>query len=418
MLITIRSIKVNIRKMLWHILVSSLFLMSFKSAVAATELIKNGSFENYTITKDKDKWKLVTFDHWLGNGEVWTQDLGKAATDGIHKIELDTDTESNALSQTVSTIAATQYRLSLDAYARKNNTSDFEILVDGVVLATIIPDKKWAEYSVYFMGTGTDQVITLRELVTQNDSRGTIIDNVSLQVSNELIKNGSFEHFSVNQDNDRWKLVTFADWDGAGEAWANTFGKRATQGIYKLELDVVNELDSLSQTVTTENGLEYQLSLDAYARNKKSSDFEVWVDDSKLETITPDKEQWKRYSFTFFGKGTAQKIQFKEVESQNNSLGTLIDNVSLISTGNRANSPPTISGTPLAQINSDESYTFTPSSQDADSDTLRFSIVNKPAWASFDTTTGTLTGTPSASDNRHTQCKRCRYNRRYFNQRT
>lgn len=61
-----------------------------------------------------------------------------------------------------------------------------------------------------------------------------------------------------------------------------------------------------------------------------------------------------------------------------------------------ANKPPTISGTPVAQVNVGAAYTLAPAAQDADGDTLAFSIENRPAWAIFNTSTGQLTGTPSA----------------------
>ncbi len=62
------------------------------------------------------------------------------------------------------------------------------------------------------------------------------------------------------------------------------------------------------------------------------------------------------------------------------------------------NDPPTISGTPATTIGAGSEYTFTPTAQDVDNDTLTFSIQNKPSWASFDTTTGTLSGTPSTAN--------------------
>ena len=63
--------------------------------------------------------------------------------------------------------------------------------------------------------------------------------------------------------------------------------------------------------------------------------------------------------------------------------------------GNRA---PTISGSPTAAVNASMPYTFTPTAADADGDTLAFSIQNKPAWATFSTSTGKLSGTPAAAD--------------------
>lgn len=40
-------------------------------------------------------------------------------------------------------------------------------------------------------------------------------------------------------------------------------------------------------------------------------------------------------------------------------------------------------------------YSFTPNANDADGDALAFSIQNRPAWASFNSSTGKLTGTPT-----------------------
>jgi len=62
------------------------------------------------------------------------------------------------------------------------------------------------------------------------------------------------------------------------------------------------------------------------------------------------------------------------------------------------NDAPTISGTPATTIAASSEYTFTPTAKDVDNDTLSFTIQNKPSWASFDTTTGTLNGTPSTAD--------------------
>lgn len=62
-----------------------------------------------------------------------------------------------------------------------------------------------------------------------------------------------------------------------------------------------------------------------------------------------------------------------------------------------ANSAPTISGQPSATAKVNEPYTFRPAASDADGDKLTFQIANKPAWASFDSATGRLSGTPSSS---------------------
>ena len=60
--------------------------------------------------------------------------------------------------------------------------------------------------------------------------------------------------------------------------------------------------------------------------------------------------------------------------------------------------PPTISGTAATSVVVGQVYTFTPTTTNPSGGTLSFSIVNQPTWASFNTTTGQLTGTPTASD--------------------
>ena len=63
------------------------------------------------------------------------------------------------------------------------------------------------------------------------------------------------------------------------------------------------------------------------------------------------------------------------------------------------NDAPIISGTPAATVDQDSAYSFIPVASDVDADTtLIFSITNKPVWASFNTTTGALTGTPVAAN--------------------
>ncbi len=68
--------------------------------------------------------------------------------------------------------------------------------------------------------------------------------------------------------------------------------------------------------------------------------------------------------------------------------------LSVTSVAAAANRAPIISGTPPATAREGLAYAFRPKASDADGDTLKFSIVNRPAWASFNRVTGALTGTP------------------------
>ena len=59
--------------------------------------------------------------------------------------------------------------------------------------------------------------------------------------------------------------------------------------------------------------------------------------------------------------------------------------------------PPTISGTPPASITAGQTYNFTPVVTAPSGESLSFSIVNMPAWATFNTSTGALAGTPTTA---------------------
>jgi hypothetical protein len=57
-----------------------------------------------------------------------------------------------------------------------------------------------------------------------------------------------------------------------------------------------------------------------------------------------------------------------------------------------------ISGAPAASVTAGQAYTFTPAASDSIGRALQFSILNMPAWATFSTSSGQLSGTPSAAN--------------------
>jgi hypothetical protein len=57
------------------------------------------------------------------------------------------------------------------------------------------------------------------------------------------------------------------------------------------------------------------------------------------------------------------------------------------------NQPPVISGSPATSVTAGAAYSFAPVASDPNGNALNFTIQNKPAWASFSTATGALTGT-------------------------
>ncbi len=62
------------------------------------------------------------------------------------------------------------------------------------------------------------------------------------------------------------------------------------------------------------------------------------------------------------------------------------------------NTAPKISGSIAPTVTADSLYSFKPAASDPDGDALAFQVQNKPTWASFSTTTGQLSGTPTAAN--------------------
>jgi Putative Ig domain len=62
------------------------------------------------------------------------------------------------------------------------------------------------------------------------------------------------------------------------------------------------------------------------------------------------------------------------------------------------NRAPQITGAPATTAQVGAAYAFHPGASDADGDTLSFQISNRPAWASFDPASGSLTGTPASNN--------------------
>jgi hypothetical protein len=58
----------------------------------------------------------------------------------------------------------------------------------------------------------------------------------------------------------------------------------------------------------------------------------------------------------------------------------------------------TISGTPMTGVTVGTQYSFTPTASDSDGGAMTFSIQNAPAWATFNASTGVLSGSPKDTD--------------------
>ncbi len=59
---------------------------------------------------------------------------------------------------------------------------------------------------------------------------------------------------------------------------------------------------------------------------------------------------------------------------------------------------PSISGAPATTVTLGSAYSFTPVTSDSNGKALSFSVQNKPSWASFNSETGQLSGTPTSAN--------------------
>ena len=134
----------------------------------------------------------------------------------------------------------------------------------------------------------------------------------------------------------------------------------------------------------------------AYAFTPSASD----PDGQALTFSIANKPAWATFSTTtgrLSGTPTATATHSSiTISVSDGSLKTSLAafSIAVKATANRA---PVISGTPATSATVGQAYSFTPSASDPDGQALTFSIANKPAWATFSTTTGRLSGTPTAT---------------------
>jgi hypothetical protein len=133
------------------------------------------------------------------------------------------------------------------------------------------------------------------------------------------------------------------------------------------------------------------------------------ADDDFLEYFITNQPSWSSFDAeTGTLSGTPQDANVGDSEDITISVSDGRDTRSIgpftikVNARNRptptVNRPPTITGTPATSVIVDQAYSFTPTARDPENDRLRFSISNRPSWATFSTTTGRLSGTPGEAN--------------------
>jgi len=222
------------------------------SSLFAENLLQNGSFESFDKDLGTKKWSYVHFDNWDGSGEVWANNFGRATVDGSYKIELDAGRRAvDSLSQTITTQEGVKYLFRVDAYARKAGSSDFELLVDGEVIARITPGSTWKKYGATFVGNGGTQTVTIREVEEQNDGLGAVIDNAVVQSDVTDINALAMEDLAKQEILDPWGLDQIADIIGYDRDLQKDFSADTLQKAK----DAALRMNEIIREAIKENGL-------------------------------------------------------------------------------------------------------------------------------------------------------------------
>ena len=85
------------------------------------------------------------------------------------------------------------------------------------------------------------------------------------------------------------------------------------------------------------------------------------------------------------------------INASNGTWNVSLPAFTITVTAPAASDTPVIGGTPATSAVAEQMYRFQPTASDPAGKTLTFSIVNRPTWATFNTTTGLLSGTPTSA---------------------
>jgi hypothetical protein len=138
----------------------------------------------------------------------------------------------------------------------------------------------------------------------------------------------------------------------------------------------------------------------AYTFRPSASDPDRWTWPRYTITNKPAWASFSSWTGTLSGTPTTTQAGTTSgivIRVSDGRLSAALPAFSITVTGGATNRPPSISGSPASSVTAGAQYTFQPSASDPDGQALSWSITNKPAWASFNASTGRLSGTPASS---------------------
>ncbi len=270
-----------------------------------------------------------------------------------------------------------------DEQSKLSNTAKVTITVQQVNDVPLANDDR--------VITTEDNAITINVIANDSDVDGSL-DTTALTIdsaptSGVLINNGDGTLvYTPNENSQGSDNFTYTIRDNE-----NALSNSAQVSI---TIESVNDVPTLSGTPNTEVAQG-----ESYSFIPQAND----VDEDTLTFSITNRPAWLTFDESSgVLSGTANNADVGTYLNIEMSVSDGQETVALPAfaiTVTNVNDAPTITGSPSTHVNEDEAYTFTPQVDDIDTnDALSFSIINKPIWANFDASTGTLSGTPTNND--------------------
>lgn len=158
---------------------------------------------NFSSNQGDNSWSAGSVDGWFNTGsggtiERWgTGFLGFTSPDGGQVIELDGNTTGRDHIQTnVDLETGVTYEISIDHAARSGPgvNDDFQITLNGTVVATISPSSTtyFTTSTITVTGAAGIDTIGIRELNSQDNSQGVIIDSIQISQTQTAVDGSAF----------------------------------------------------------------------------------------------------------------------------------------------------------------------------------------------------------------------------------
>ncbi|MEE2816985.1 MAG: PA14 domain-containing protein, partial [Pseudomonadota bacterium] len=250
-----------------------------------------------------------------------------------------TQVSENAGGAVVGTLSA-QDEDAEDTHSYSVSDDRFEVvdgqlqLKDGVALNHEVEDQIDVQVTVTdAAGTSHTEGFTV-EVTDENEGPSGL--SLSSEVDN-LVQNGSFENFDL--DTGRWRAFREDDsggWDTdtSIEVWDHMGRTTASEGEQHIEMDSGRGIDSISQTIQTNEGQVYDLGMDLRERLSNGTDtVEVYWNDNLVGELNPDSKEWTNFEMQVIGTGN-DTLELREAADQNDTYGALVDNISVTSVQN------------------------------------------------------------------------------------